>query len=66
MPTSISPADYVRRALKQRQRGFGAPDFSGWFATLLLVGAVVGFAVAIGVPALWVLVKPLLHSLTAQ
>lgn len=50
---------------QHRQRGWGAPDFSGLLAALVLMGVLIGLGVAWGVPWLWALLKPLLHAATA-
>lgn len=41
------------------------PDLKGFFVSLVVVGVVIGVAVAYGLPWLWRLIKPLLHAVTA-
>lgn len=50
---------------KKMQRGWGAPDFTGLFAGLMLFGVGVGVALALGLPWLWSLIKPIIHGWTA-
>lgn len=48
-----------------RERGYIDLDFTGVFVVIFVVGAAFGGALFIGLPWLWRLVKPLLHTLTA-
>jgi hypothetical protein len=41
------------------------PDLKGFFIALIVVGGIVGAALAYGIPWLWSLIKPLIHALTA-
>ena len=41
------------------------PDLDGFFIGLVVIGVVIGVAIAYGLPWLWHLVKPLLHAITA-
>jgi len=54
-----------RAASKHMQRGWGAPDFTGLFAGLILLGVAVGVALALVLPWLWSWIKPIIHQWTA-
>ena len=41
------------------------PDMKALMAAFVVVGVLVGVALATGLPWLWGLLKPLLHALTA-
>lgn len=54
---------------KHKQRGWGAPDFSGMIAGLVVFGAVIGAGVTllltVVLPWVWTWLKPLIHGWTA-
>lgn len=51
---------------KEIQRGFISPSGIGAMLIMLIVaGVVIGAGLALGLPALWELVKPFLHRVTA-
>lgn len=47
----------------QNQRGY--IDLGGAFLFLLIAGIIIGLFLSIGLPWLWELVKPWIHSATA-
>jgi hypothetical protein len=50
---------------QHRQRGYYNIDLTGLLVFLIVVGVLIGLALAYGVPWLWGLIKPLIHGATA-
>ena len=48
-----------------KQRGYYNMDMTGFLIACVIVGAVIGVALAYLVPWLWSFIKPLIHALTA-
>lgn len=42
----------------------GYIDLDGFFAALVVFGVVIGIVLAVGIPWLWNLLKPWIHSVT--
>lgn len=49
----------------KKQRGYYSFDLGGFLAVVMVIGIVIGLALAYGAPWLWDFVKPWLHALTA-
>lgn len=47
-----------------KQRGFYGLDFAGFFIALVVVGALIGVVLTLGLPWLWELVRPFIHEVT--
>ena len=48
-----------------KQRGFYDLNVTGFIIACLIVGVVIGVAIAYLVPGLWSFIKPLIHAFTA-
>lgn len=49
---------------RTKQRGY-LPDLTSFFIGLIIAGFLLGVVTAYGVPALWGVVKPLIHQITS-
>lgn len=49
----------------KKQLGFISPgDMQAFFITLIVIGILIGTLLAIGIPWIWNLIKPWIHTIT--
>lgn len=54
-----------RQNLKRQSRDVMNLDFTGFFITLVVFGAIIGAILAWGIPGIWSFIKPWIHMWTA-